>query len=179
MSHERILKFWFNRVEETITPSEKHARAWWFGESEWVDRKIAVKFSEDLGRRVTGGQNMGWEKGACGRLAFIIMLDQFSRYIYREFPKAFTQGGCALSICINGIKKQENHKLNLIERIFYYFPLLHSENLDHRKISVCAYKCPIIWLHQKLKSFTKAFLNSLIIITILFGALVSFFGQFL
>ena len=61
MSHEAILKFWFGRVEETIVPSENCTMVW-FGESEEVDREIAVKFSEDLERAI-GGQYMEWEKG--------------------------------------------------------------------------------------------------------------------
>lgn len=172
MSHEAILKFWFGRVEETIVPSENRARLW-FGESEEVDGEIAVKFSDNLERAI-GGQYMEWEKGARGQLALIIMLDQFSRHIYRNSPKAFTQDDYALSICVNGIEKQEDRRLSLIERVFYYFHLLHSEDLHHQEISIRAYQMLYDLALPDTQVIYESFLNSLIIITILFNVLVDF-----
>ncbi len=135
---DEILKFWFGRVEETIVPSENRARIW-FGESPGVDREIAEKFSQDLEKAING-MCVEWEKNPRGQLALIITLDQFSRHVYRDSPKAFAQDDYALSICVNGIERHEDHKLSLIERVFYYFPLLHSEDLHHHEISIRGYQ---------------------------------------
>lgn len=136
--HEEILKFWFGHVEETIVPSETRARIW-FGDSPEVDGEIKQKFSQDLNQSIQGG-NTTWEKDPRGQLALIIMLDQFSRHIFRDTPQAFAQDDYALSICIQGMSKDDDHHLSLIERVFYYFPLLHSEHVANQEKSIRAYQ---------------------------------------
>lgn len=135
---EEILKFWFGRVEETIVPSEIRARIW-FGESPNVDEEIKAKFTGDLESAVEGAF-VSWENNPRGQLALIILLDQFSRHIHRDTPSAFAQDDYALSICTHVMGKQEDHALSLIERVFYYFPLLHSEHLAFQEQSIRAYQ---------------------------------------
>lgn len=135
---DEILKFWFGRVEETIVPSENRARIW-FGESPDVDAEIKEKFSDDLERAVDG-KCTDWETDPRGQLALIIVLDQFSRHIHRDTPQAFAQDNYALGICTKGMEKQDDHSLSLIERVFYYFPLLHSEEIDFQEKSIRAYQ---------------------------------------
>ncbi len=135
---EEILKFWFGRVEETIVPSENRARIW-FGESSEVDTEIKAKFSDDL-ERASRGEFKEWENSPRGQLALIITLDQFSRHVYRDRPEAFLQDDYALGICIQGVDTQADHQLSLIERVFYYFPFLHSEHLTHQERSIRSYQ---------------------------------------
>lgn len=134
----RILSFWFGRVEETIVPTEHRARIW-FGDDPTIDLEIKSKFIQDLERAIVGDYNH-WEKTARGQLALIITLDQFSRHVYRDSPLAFSQDTRALLICINGIESESEHHLSLIERVFYYFPLLHSEKLQYQEQAVRAYQ---------------------------------------
>lgn len=136
--YEEILKFWFGHVEQTIVPSETRARIW-FGDSPEVDNDIKQKFSQDLDHAIQG-HHVEWEKHPRGQLALIIMLDQFSRHIFRETSKAFAQDDYALSICVQGMSKDEDHHLSLIERVFYYFPLLHSEHVTNQEKSIRAYQ---------------------------------------
>ncbi len=135
---EDILKFWFGRVEETIVPSEHRARIW-FSESTEVDVEIKTQFTEDLGR-ASEGEYDHWTEAPRGQLALIILLDQYSRHIYRNDKRAYAQDGKALSICVQGIKDEREHLLSLIERVFYYFPLLHSEQLGYQEQSIRAYQ---------------------------------------
>jgi len=135
---DEILKFWFGRVEETIVPSENRARIW-FGESPDVDAEIKDKFSGDLERAIDG-KSTEWENDPRGQLALTIILDQFSRHVYRDSPQAFAQDNYALAICTKGMEKQYDHSLSLIERVFYYFPLLHSEEIDFQEKSIRAYQ---------------------------------------
>ena len=136
--YEEVLKFWFGHVEETIVPSENRARIW-FGDSPDVDNEIKQKFSQDL-QCAMRGEYVFWEKMPRGQLALIIMLDQFSRHVYRDTPAAYAQDDYALSICIQGMAREDDHQLSLIERVFYYFPLLHSEHLANQEKSIRAYQ---------------------------------------
>ena len=60
-------------------------------------------------------------------------------HIYRNQPLAYAQDNKALVVCSNGIQNESEHNLSLIERVFYYFPLLHSEQLPYQEQSVRAY----------------------------------------
>lgn len=135
---ENIIKFWFGRVEDTIVPSENRARIW-FGESPEVDEDIKARFEKDLDKAIKGDYN-AWVETPRGQLALIILLDQFSRHVYRDSPTAYAQDEKALQICLEGIKRQDDRSLSLIERVFYYFPLLHSEHLGYQEQSVHAYQ---------------------------------------
>lgn len=136
--YEDILKFWFGRVEDTIVPSENRARIW-FGESDEIDDEIRDRFQAEFDSVMTGDTN-GWLSLPRGQLASIIILDQFSRHLFRNTPKAYAQDSKALDICHHGVRKEIDHELSLIERVFYYFPLLHAEHLGYQEQSVRAYQ---------------------------------------
>lgn len=152
---ESIIKFWLGRVETTIIPSEDRARIW-FSDSPIVDAEIKKLFAEDLQKAKTG-QYVDWEKNPRGQLALILILDQFSRHIYRERKEAFANDDYALSICLNGMAKQDDHQLSLIERVFYYFPLLHSEHLLHQEQSLQAYRMLIDLAFPETKVIYESF----------------------
>ncbi|MCB1827754.1 MAG: DUF924 domain-containing protein [Coxiellaceae bacterium] len=135
---EDILSFWFGHVEETIVPSENRARIW-FGESVEIDAEIKSRFSEVYDAALMGECDSWMETGR-GQLALIILLDQFSRHIFRNTPKAYEQDERALAICVDGIKRELDHDLSLIERVFFYFPFLHSEKLEYQEQSIHAYQ---------------------------------------
>lgn len=136
-AYDDVLKFWFGRVEETIVPTEHRARIW-FGDDTETDQEIKWRFAETLNRAIAG-ELADWEKTPRGQLALIIVLDQFSRHVFRNEPRAFAQDPKALAICLKGIKEEADHSLSLIERVFYYFPLLHSEDIVHQDQSLRAY----------------------------------------
>lgn len=69
-------------------------------------------------------------------LALIILLDQFSRNIYRDSPGVFSQDVLALRIALSGIDKGLEIKLHPFERIFYYMPLMHSEEPEIQNLSL-------------------------------------------
>lgn len=133
-----VLKFWFGRVEETIVPTESRARLW-FGETPEIDCEIKTQFQDDFQKAISK-EYAEWERTPRGKLALIIILDQFSRHIFRDQSQAFEQDEYAVSICTQGIQQQNDHQLSLIERVFFYFPLLHSEHLLHHEKSLAAYR---------------------------------------
>ncbi|MBS0350746.1 MAG: DUF924 domain-containing protein [Proteobacteria bacterium] len=135
---EEINKFWLGRVEQTIIPSEHRARVW-FGEDPETDAEIKRLFGADLQKAINSEYDL-WQNSPRGQLALILLLDQFSRHIYRDTIQAFAQDNKALAICLQGISVEADHALSLIERVFYYFPLLHSENLHHQEQAVRSYQ---------------------------------------
>ncbi|OGT50376.1 MAG: hypothetical protein A3E82_05025 [Gammaproteobacteria bacterium RIFCSPHIGHO2_12_FULL_38_11] len=155
--YEDILKFWFGQVEQTIVPTEHRARIW-FGEDDAIDQEIKAKFSTQV-EAAYAGQLDDWAKTPRGQLAFIIVLDQLARHVYRGSDKAFSQDEKALSVCLDGMKHESDHALSLIERVFYYFPLLHSEKIEHQEQSVRAYRALVNLAFSETRVIFDSFLK--------------------
>ncbi|HLB57896.1 MAG TPA: DUF924 family protein [Gammaproteobacteria bacterium] len=155
--YDDVLKFWFGRVEETIVPTEHRARIW-FGEDEETDQEIKWRFTTLL-ESALAGQLADWEKTPRGQLALIIMLDQFTRHVYRGSDKAFEYDEKVLSICLSGMRAQADHSLSLIERVFYYFPLLHSEQITHQEQSLRAYRTLVDLAFSETRVIFDSFLK--------------------
>ena len=133
-----ILHYWFGQVEETGIPTE-HRSQIWFGGTPGVDQEIKDQFNTIL-HDVIDHKHDDWREKPRSLLALIIVLDQFSRHIFRENPRAFEQDSQALEVCLYGIKHEFDHEVSLIERAFLYMPLMHAEDLQMQVHSVRAYK---------------------------------------
>lgn len=117
MNEQDILNFWF---------SPEH-RSLWFAKSDDFDKKICETFS-DVHRQATQAELWSWRKTAEGRLAEIIVLDQFSRNIYRDQPESFAYDSLALALAQETISLQLDAQLNPEQRSFLYMPFMHSES---------------------------------------------------
>ena len=86
-------------------------------------------------KQLSAGGLEGWAKTPRGRLALIILLDQFPRYIHRHSQKLLLMTMTAQALCVEGLRQKMDHSLTLIERVFFYMPLVHAENSSNpRKI---------------------------------------------
>lgn len=133
-----ILHYWFGESAENALPSKERTALWFAGDPA-TDAEIKQKFYADY-TKATKDAYADWEKDPRGTLALIILLDQFSRHIYRNTAQAFEQDRKALNYCLKGIEQQYDHKLSLIERTFFYLPLMHSEDIEIQMLSLRAYK---------------------------------------
>jgi uncharacterized protein (DUF924 family) len=131
---EEILYYWFGSLENDNAPSDRHVKMWFSNRKE-MDADIKFRFELDLKRALEGKLN-SWLDISRGSLAFIILIDQFSRNIYRGTPKAFEGDSIALKACLNGIENGFDINLHPIERLFYYMPLMHSEDLEIQMTSL-------------------------------------------
>ncbi len=77
-----------------------------------------------------------WKQTARGRLALIILLDQFSRNVYRGTAAAFAQDEAALALCTEGIELGQDRELEPCERTFFYMPLEHAEDAEAQALCV-------------------------------------------
>ncbi len=115
---QQVLDFWF----EELTPKQ------WFIKSDDLDREIAERFGETLAAAARC-ECWQWRETPAGRVAEIVMLDQFSRNIHRDTPSAFAQDPLALALAQELISRGEDDALPLTRRIFAYMPFMHSESL--------------------------------------------------
>ena len=131
---QAILHYWFGRLENDTAPSEQHLKMW-FANNKELDEDIKLRFELDLKRALDGKLN-AWSDTARGSLALIVLVDQFSRNIYRDTPKAFEGDPFALRVCLNGLEKGLDIERHPVERLFYYMPLMHSEDLEIQMTSL-------------------------------------------
>ena len=98
-----ILDFWFQGVNDATVIDKKTAPFnQWFTKNEKFDAEIRARFEEDW-RKASGGEYHSWEEALQGRLAVIILLDQFSRNMYRNTPQMFAGDVKALDITLRTI----------------------------------------------------------------------------
>lgn len=154
---EDILSFWFGRVETTILPSEYRTRVW-FGHDKEIDTEIRHNFSNDF-EKATHGDYSEWELSSRGTLALIILLDQLPRHMFPNQAVAFEHDQKALDLCLHGIEQEYDHELSLIERAFYYFPLMHSESLEMQALSVRAYQMLVTLAFPETRKIYEKFLE--------------------
>jgi uncharacterized protein (DUF924 family) len=117
--HQEILKFWFEELEP---------KQWWVKDYE-LDQLIIARFSE-IHDRAARCELAGWRKNASGRLAEIIVLDQFSRNMFRGSPFSFAYDNLALALSQEAISAGADQLLSPVERNFIYMPFMHSESLQ-------------------------------------------------
>jgi uncharacterized protein (DUF924 family) len=151
-----ILHYWFGHVEETILPSENRTSIWFSGNKE-VDEEIKTKFGEDW-QKAVDGHYAEWENDPHSMLGLIILLDQITRHIHRHTPSSFSQDQKALDLCLRGIQKEFDHLLSLIERVFFYFPLMHAESLEMQATAVRAYQILVNLAFPETRAIYENFL---------------------
>lgn len=135
-----ILDYWFEGItEETRLIDHEAVQHRWFAHDAAVDQEIKTKFGSDL-TKARKGKCAGWMDMSVGSLALILLLDQFSRNIYRNSAKAYDTDLQALEYCFLAIKSDFDEELSLIQRQFLYMPMMHSENLRIQEKSLDYYK---------------------------------------
>jgi uncharacterized protein (DUF924 family) len=129
MDHKEIIDFWFSELSQQD----------WFAKSDALDSQIKQRFS-DIHRRACLGELFLWRDTAHGRLAEIIILDQFSRNIYRGKAGSFASDAQALTLAQEAVALGLADQLSSdSERMFLYMPYMHSESLFIQNESVKLY----------------------------------------
>lgn len=123
---ETILSFWF-KEQELSAPQIDRRMDIWFGEDPVFDREIEEEFADDVARACEGKLDH-WAAEPHGRLALIILIDQFRRNIYRNSAEAFSKDRLALKLCVEGAVEKKDKSLTPIQRVFFYMPLQHAES---------------------------------------------------
>ena len=138
MTVDAILDFWFgSNPDDSLVAKDKSAL--WWSKSPEIDGEIRRQF-ESAVKRAAAGELSDWQSTAEGRLALILLVDQFPRNIYRDLPEAVAHDSKALAWSLEGIGQGMDLELRPIERVFFYLPLEHSEALEHQEQAVLQFR---------------------------------------
>jgi uncharacterized protein (DUF924 family) len=134
MTPKTILVFWFGSDVDDHSVAKERANLWWSKNKE-TDDEIRRRF-EIYVILADSEQLKDWLATPRGRLALILLTDQFPRNIYRDTAQAFSYDNKSLTWCIEGLEKEVDRKLRPVERVFFYLPLEHAESIEHQELSV-------------------------------------------
>lgn len=116
-SPERVIDFWFTEIDE---------QSWW-KKDEKFDAQIRARFGT-LHQQAIACELADWRNSPQGSLAEVVVLDQFSRNMFRDTPQAFAWDPQALVLAQVAIAKGYDRSLTQIQRAFLYLPFMHSES---------------------------------------------------
>jgi len=115
--HEQVLAFWFEEIEP---------RQWWVADPAF-DAQVRERFLPTL-EAASRGELYAWRTTPAGRVAEVIVLDQFSRNLYRSTPQAFAQDPMALALAQEAVALGVLDELSPMQRTFLLMPYMHSES---------------------------------------------------
>lgn len=129
IASEDILRFWFEALEP---------KQWWSKDAA-LDALIAECYAPLLASAARCELH-AWRATPRGRLAEVIVLDQFPRQIHRDTPQAFACDPLALALAQEAVARGGDAALTPIERVFLYLPYMHSESAAIQQVSVALYE---------------------------------------
>ncbi len=119
----RVLDFWFSPGDDDR----------WFKRNEALDQAVRETLADDHERAAAGVYD-SWRESARGCLALVLLLDQVSRHLYRDDPKAFATDARALAVARHAIEQGFDRQIAAqSQRRFLYLPLEHSEQVTDQE----------------------------------------------
>ena len=132
MKADAVLDFWFGREGE---PGYGGFREEWFRKDPEFDRECRDSF-EALYEEAAAGNLDGWREDARSCLALVIVLDQFSRNMFRGKPRSYATDKKAQETAEYAVDHALDRELPEFQRMFLYMPFMHSENVEDQRRSV-------------------------------------------
>ena len=134
---DAVLSFWF-KEHALSAPQIDRRMDIWFTEDPIFDHEIEKEFAGEV-EKASKGELDHWGHKSHGRLALIILIDQFRRNIHRNTARAFSKDHLALKLCVQGAMEKKDKGLTPIQRVFFYMPLQHAESKKVQAKSVELY----------------------------------------
>jgi uncharacterized protein (DUF924 family) len=153
MEYTEIINFWFNEIDTSL----------WFKKNEEFDQLLRDRFSA-VHRSAAQGELYSWRGNPEGRLAEIIVLDQFSRNMFRDSAEAFANDPMALVLSQGAVEVGDDQRVEPSHRAFLYMPFMHSES-------------PLIH-EQAVKLFSQAGLERNLEFEMKHKAIIECFGRY-
>ena len=120
-----VLVFWFG---EPGSNERETFRELWFRKSEATDRQLADRFGPTI-ERALRGELADWSRQPESALAQIVLLDQFTRNVFRDTPRAFAGDARALAAATAMVGQRQDDSLPALQRCFVYMPFEHAEGM--------------------------------------------------
>jgi uncharacterized protein (DUF924 family) len=132
---EKVLDFWFGAcgADGALDPTRQKM---WFGDGKKYDAEIRERFGALHRRACRGELDAEWSKTPQGRMALIVLLDQFSRHVHRGTALSFAQDAAAQRLALDGINDGADRELIPAQRSFFYLPFEHAEDVELQRLSV-------------------------------------------
>ena len=137
-TRREILEFWFGDDPDDSAVAAAKAELWW-GHNPATDELLRERFGTAVSAAAVGILDH-WSGSPHGRLALILLLDQLPRAIHRGTHESFSLDVDAKKVASQGLASGADRLLRPIERLFYYLPLEHSEEIDDQERSVELYR---------------------------------------
>ena len=137
MNSRDVLHLWFGAGEDPWDVAPELMKRW-FVRDPAFDAEIEASFGDAIAA-ARRGELDGWADSARGRLALLILLDQFPRNVFRGHAGAFASDGKALEIALEGLSLGHDASVRPVERTFFYLPLEHAEDLGLQDRSVALF----------------------------------------
>ena len=132
-----ILDFWFGDNDGETVPERQTDM--WFRNGRDYDADIREKFA-DLIDYAAAGAFDAWGQSGTGRLALIVLLDQFPRHVHRNHARALVHDAKAREHCLAGLAQAQESELSHLQRAIFYLPLEHAENRALQERAVALYR---------------------------------------
>ena len=130
--------FWFGPLDDQgLSKAEQHGL--WFKSSQSTDQNICELFGATVDEALRGELDC-WASSEAGLIALILLLDQFTRNMYRGTPEAFSGDSAAVALARAAIEENRHLRMPLIHRVFLYLPLEHSETIDDQNRCVALFE---------------------------------------
>lgn len=129
---EAVLDFWFGAAG---TPEEGTVRREWFAAEPAFDARIAAEFGETI-EAALAGECDAWARSAQTACALVIVVDQFTRNVFRGTPRMFEGDRLALHTARRIVAERWDDSYDALQRWFCYMPFEHSESIDDQRESL-------------------------------------------
>jgi len=151
---DEIHAFWFGELDETgLCVADRNPL--WFNSSVQTDETCRARFGHWV-EQALAGELDGWVDTDNGLIALVILLDQFTRNIYRGTPLAFAGDPKILALALHTIATGHHQRLPAIHQVFLYLPLEHSEDMQVAEECVSLFQeLAAITGNQQIASFTR------------------------
>ena len=152
----QVRDFWFGKLPLTAQALGQRLELWFPGDERtdvarnWDDA-IRARFGT-LVERASRGELASWADSPRRCMSLILLLDQFPRNVYRGTARAFASDEQALAVTLSGMESAADAALDIVERLFFYMPLQHSEVREIQDESVAGYRRLVAEAPQELRS---------------------------
>jgi uncharacterized protein (DUF924 family) len=148
VSPEDVLEFWFGIPPADEQELMQKVRRWFHG-GDALDREVVAGFADAVDAALGGGLD-AWSSSPRGRLALVILLDQFTRSVFRGTSRVYAGDARAQELALEAFDDGSAEELSFVEQLFLSLPLLHAESLalQEREAQIAAAlaaKAPSLW----------------------------------
>jgi len=135
---ETIISYWLGSSDSNPARFDAQQKLWYHSKPE-TDNYIRTAFESDLVSAKNGNLS-DWRNTAQGSLALVILLDQFSRNLYRGTPAAYVNDVQAQDVVVSLLERDGHLSFNIPAKIIFYHPLHHAENLIFQRKAVSLFE---------------------------------------